>query len=355
MNAWFPPRSIFDFENKVKKLKELNTEINKKDFWDNTQRAQKISIEASSIEKLINTLSSLEAELQEFDELVNLVDDEELDTDEYSNEITRFEEQIEEIEDEALYFGEYDDLSAVISINAGAGGVDAHDWAEMLMRMYTRHLSDKNMDYEIEEISQGEEAGIKSASIRVDSFRAYANLESERGVHRLVRISPFDSNKRRHTSFAGVDVIPLIEHNDEINIQDDEIRVDVYRSSGAGGQHVNTTDSAVRITHLETGIVVACQAERSQLQNKTRALELLKTKLILKKREDDLEKLNDIRGDQHEAGWGRQIRSYVLQPYQQVKDSRSNLEVGNVQNVLDGDIAIFTKEYLKWRRQGIND
>jgi peptide chain release factor 2 len=287
--------------------------------------------------------------------LVNLVDDEELDTDEYSKEILKFEEQIEEIEDEALYFGEYDDLSAVISINAGAGGVDAHDWAEMLMRMYTRHFSDKNMDYEIEEISQGEEAGIKSASIRVDSFRAYANLESERGVHRLVRISPFDSNKRRHTSFAGVDVIPLIEHNDEINIQDDEIRVDVYRSSGAGGQHVNTTDSAVRITHLETGIVVACQAERSQLQNKTRALELLKTKLILKKREDDLEKLNNIRGDQHEAGWGRQIRSYVLQPYQQVKDSRSNLEVGNVQNVLDGDIAIFAKEYLKWRRQGIND
>jgi peptide chain release factor 2 len=355
MNAWFLPRSIFDFENKVKKLQDLNTEINKKDFWDNTQRAQKISIEASSVEKLINTLNSLETELQEFNELVNLVDDEELDTDEYSKEIVRFEEQIEEIEDEALYFGEYDDLSAVISINAGAGGVDAHDWAEMLMRMYTRHLSDKNMDYEIEEISQGEEAGIKSASIRVDSFRAYANLESERGVHRLVRISPFDSNKRRHTSFAGVDVIPLIEHNDEIKIQDDEIRVDVYRSSGAGGQHVNTTDSAVRITHLETGIVVACQAERSQLQNKTRALELLKTKLILKKREDDLEKLNDIRGDQHEAGWGRQIRSYVLQPYQQVKDSRSNLEVGNVQNVLDGDIAIFTKEYLKWRRQGIND
>jgi peptide chain release factor 2 len=355
MNAWFLPRSIFDFENKVKKLQDLNTEINKKDFWDNTERAQKISIEASSVEKLINTLNSLETELQEFNELVNLVDDEELDTDEYSKEIVRFEEQIEEIEDEALYFGEYDDLSAVISINAGAGGVDAHDWAEMLMRMYTRHLSDKNMDYEIEEISQGEEAGIKSASIRVDSFRAYANLESERGVHRLVRISPFDSNKRRHTSFAGVDVIPLIEHNDEIKIQDDEIRVDVYRSSGAGGQHVNTTDSAVRITHLETGIVVACQAERSQLQNKTRALELIKTKLILKKREDDLEKLNDIRGDQHEAGWGRQIRSYVLQPYQQVKDSRSNLEVGNVQNVLDGDIAIFTKEYLKWRRQGIND
>ena len=262
---------------------------------------------------------------------------------------------IEEIEDEALYFDMYDDLNAVLTINAGAGGVDAHDWAEMLLRMYTRHLSSNNIDYQIEEISQGEEAGIKSASIRINGFRAYANLESERGVHRLVRISPFDSNKRRHTSFAGVDVIPLIENNEEINIQDDEIRIDVYRSSGAGGQHVNTTDSAVRITHIATGLVVACQAERSQLQNKNRALELLKTKLLLKKREDELKKLNEIRGDKYEAGWGRQIRSYVLQPYQQVKDSRNSLEVGNVQNVLDGDISIFIKEYLKWRRQGIND
>ena len=262
---------------------------------------------------------------------------------------------IVEIENEALYFGEYDDLNAVITINAGAGGVDAHDWAEMLFRMYTRFLSSQDMKYQIEEISQGEEAGIKSASIRVDSYRAYATLESERGVHRLVRISPFDSNKRRHTSFAGVDVVPLIEHDEDIEIQDDEIRVDVYRSSGAGGQHVNTTDSAVRITHIESGIVVACQAERSQLQNKNRALELLKTKLILKQKEEELLKINDIRGDQHEAGWGRQIRSYVLQPYQQVKDSRGNTEVGNVTNVLDGDISIFIKEYLKWRRQGFND
>ena len=225
----------------------------------------------------------------------------------------------------------------------------------MLLRMYTRFLSDQDMKYQIEEISQGEEAGIKSASIRVDAYRAYATLESERGVHRLVRISPFDSNKRRHTSFAGVDVVPLIEHDQEILIQDDEIRVDVYRSSGAGGQHVNTTDSAVRITHLESGIVVACQAERSQLQNKLRALELLKTKLILKQKEEELLKISNIRGDQHEAGWGRQIRSYVLQPYQQVKDSRSNTEVGNVVDVLDGNISLFVKDYLKWRRQGIND
>ena len=349
------PRSIFDFENKVKKLKDLNIEINDKEFWNNPQRAQKVSIEASTIEKLISSLVNLETNLSDIKELIEITGEDNLNENDFLEEINNFEEMIEEIENEALYFGEYDDLNAVITINAGAGGVDAHDWAEMLFRMYTRFLSSQDMKYQIEEISQGEEAGIKSASIRVESYRAYATLESERGVHRLVRISPFDSNKRRHTSFAGVDVVPLIEHNEEIVIQDDEIRIDVYRSSGAGGQHVNTTDSAVRITHIETGIVVACQAERSQLQNKNRALELLKTKLILKHKEEELLKINDIRGDQHEAGWGRQIRSYVLQPYQQVKDARGNTEVGNVANVLDGDISIFIKEYLKWRRQGIND
>ena len=355
MNGLLLPRSIFDFENKVKKLKDLNIEINDKDFWNNPQRAQKVSIEASTIEKLISSLENLETNLSDIKELIEITGEDNLNENDFLEEINNFEEMIEEIENEALYFGEYDDLNAVITINAGAGGVDAHDWAEMLLRMYTRFLSSQDMKYQIEEISQGEEAGIKSASIRVDSYRAYATLESERGVHRLVRISPFDSNKRRHTSFAGVDVVPLIEHSEEVIIQDDEIRVDVYRSSGAGGQHVNTTDSAVRITHIETGIVVACQAERSQLQNKNRALELLKTKLILKQKEEELLKINNIRGDQHEAGWGRQIRSYVLQPYQQVKDARGNTEVGNVSNVLDGDISIFIKEYLKWRRQGIND
>jgi len=348
-------RSIFDFENKVKKLKDLNIEINQKNFWNNPQHAQKISIEASTIEKLVSSLEDLEANLSDIKELIVITGEENLNENDFIDEIKNFEVMIEEIENEALYFGEYDDLNAVISINAGAGGVDAHDWAEMLFRMYTRFLSSQDMKYQIEEISQGEEAGIKSASIRVDSYRAYATLESERGVHRLVRISPFDSNKRRHTSFAGVDVVPLIEHNEDIVIQDDEIRVDVYRSSGAGGQHVNTTDSAVRITHIESGLVVACQAERSQLQNKNRALELLKTKLILKQKEEELLKINNIRGDQHEAGWGRQIRSYVMQPYQQVKDARSNTEVGNISNVLDGDISIFIKEYLKWRRQGKND
>ena len=265
------------------------------------------------------------------------------------------EQKIFDLEEESLYSSEFDDHSAVLTVNAGAGGVDAHDWAEMLLRMYTRYLDDKKMSYEIEEISSGEEAGIKSASIRVENFRAYANLESERGVHRLVRISPFDSNKRRHTSFAGVDVVPLIEDSEDLDINDDDIRIDVYRSSGAGGQHVNTTDSAVRVTHIPSGIVVACQAERSQLQNKVRALSLLKSKLIIQEREEKMKKLDSIRGEQVEAGWGRQIRSYVMQPYQQVKDSRTNIEVGNIQSVLDGDINIFINEYLKWRRQGLND
>lgn len=300
-------------------------------------------------------MTGLETDLNEYLELLEISNEDNSDLIDFGDELKVLEARLEDLEDESLYIGEFDLNNAVLTINAGAGGVDAHDWAEMLLRMYSRYLQSSDYKFEIEEISQGEEAGIKSASIRIEGYRAYANFESERGVHRLVRISPFDSNKRRHTSFAGVDVVPLIEQTEEIQIQEDELRVDVYRSSGAGGQHVNTTDSAVRLTHLPTGLVVACQAERSQLQNKLRALELLKTKLLLKKRDDEIKKLNDIRGEQHEAGWGRQIRSYVLQPYQLVKDARTNIEIGNVQNVLDGEINIFIKEYLKWRRQGLND
>ena len=348
-------RSIFDFDSKTKKLKELNSLISDKDFWSSNKDAKTITKEASSIEKVISLLNKLENDLNDLNELIELSKDEISELEEVKIQIKDFETKLAVLEEESLFNGEYDNLSAVLNINAGAGGVDAHDWADILFRMYTRFLDNENMDYEIEEISSGEEAGIKSVSIRVKSYRAYGLLESERGVHRLVRISPFDSNKRRHTSFAGVDVVPLIENSDEVNLKDDEIRVDVYRSSGAGGQHVNTTDSAVRITHIPTGIVVACQAERSQLQNKVRALDLLKSKITLLEREEQLKKLDDIRGEQVEAGWGRQIRSYVMQPYQQVKDARTSIEVGNIQSVLDGDISIFIKEYLKWRRQGLND
>ncbi|MEC7892411.1 MAG: peptide chain release factor 2 [Actinomycetota bacterium] len=348
-------RSIFDFDSKTKKLKDLNSLISDKDFWSSNKDAKNITKEASSIEKVISLLNKLENDLNDLNELIELSKDEVSELEQVKIQIKDFETKLEVLEEESLFNGEYDNLSAVLNINAGAGGVDAHDWADILFRMYTRFLDNENMDYEIEEISSGEEAGIKSVSIRVNSYRAYGLLESERGVHRLVRISPFDSNKRRHTSFAGIDVVPLIENSDEVNIKDDEIRVDVYRSSGAGGQHVNTTDSAVRITHIPTGIVVACQAERSQLQNKVRALDLLKSKITLLEREEQLKKLDDIRGEQVEAGWGRQIRSYVMQPYQQVKDARTSIEVGNIQSVLDGDISIFIKEYLKWRRQGLND
>ena len=348
-------RSIFDFDSKTKKLKELNSLISDKDFWSSNKDAKTITKEASSIEKVISLLNKLENDLNDLNELIELSKDEVSELEQVKIQIKDFETKLAVLEEESLFNGEYDNLSAVLNINAGAGGVDAHDWADILFRMYTRFLDNENMDYEIEEISSGEEAGIKSVSIRVNSYRAYGLLESERGVHRLVRISPFDSNKRRHTSFAGIDVVPLIENSDEVNIKDDEIRVDVYRSSGAGGQHVNTTDSAVRITHIPTGIVVACQAERSQLQNKVRALDLLKSKITLLEREEQLKKLDDIRGEQVEAGWGRQIRSYVMQPYQQVKDARTSIEVGNIQSVLDGDISIFIKEYLKWRRQGLND
>ena len=325
------------------------------DFWSNNSQAQTISKEASSYEKILNLLHTLENELNDLKELLSLSKEEEDVLSDISEQVKSFEKKLEDLEEESFYSGEYDDLNAMISINAGAGGVDANDWAQILYRMYTRYFDDNNMDYTIEELSTAEEAGIKSVAITVNSFRAYATIESERGVHRLVRISPFDSNKRRHTSFAGVDVIPLIENSNEVEIKDDELRIDVYRSSGAGGQHVNTTDSAVRITNLPTGLVVACQAERSQLQNKTRALELLKTKIALKEKEDKMQELNSIRGDQVEAGWGHQIRSYVMQPYQQVKDSRTNTEVGNIQAVLDGEINIFIKDYLKWRRQGLND
>ena len=253
------------------------------------------------------------------------------------------------LEEESLYFGEYDDRPAVLSVHAGAGGVDAQDWAEMLLRMYTRYLDGLGFRAVLEDRQPGEEAGIKTAALTVDGERAYAVLEAERGVHRLVRISPYDSNARRHTSFAGVDVMPLVE-DAEVAVNPDDLRIDTYRSRGAGGQHVNTTDSAVRITHLPTGIVAACQAERSQIQNRARAMAQLRARLADLAREEQRREMDRIRGEQTEAGWGRQIRSYVLQPYQQVKDLRTGFEVGNVQGVLDGALEGLTRSYLHWRR-----
>ena len=257
---------------------------------------------------------------------------------------------LDRLELESLFFDEYDDADAILSVHAGAGGVDAQDWAEMMARMYQRFLSDSGFSVTVEEVTEGDEAGIKSATFTVKGDRAYGTLESERGVHRLVRISPFDANSRRHTSFAGVDVVPDLVDEPDIEINEEELRIDTYRSQGAGGQHVNTTDSAVRITHLPSGIVVQCQNERSQLQNKARAMAMLKARLAERARLERQEHLDEIRGEKGEAAWGRQVRSYVLQPYQMAKDLRTDYEVGNVQGVLDGDLTGFVEAYLKWRR-----
>ena len=347
-------RSFFDYQGKKSRIAEIDTAMEDPGFWNNKVSATKLSREASSLKSVIELLEGIEKELIDSSELINISKDDELYLDKISVSLVEIENKVLELEDESLFYKEYDNYDAILSINAGAGGVDAQDWTDILYRMYTRFLDQNNMNYQVEELSEGEEAGIKSVSLRIEHFRAYGILESERGVHRLVRISPFDSNSRRHTSFAGIDVIPFIEDEDLV-IDGDDLRIDVYRSSGAGGQHVNTTDSAVRITHIPTGIVVACQAERSQLQNKNRAMQILKSKLISYYKEMQLNKIEDIRGEQVEAGWGRQIRSYVLQPYQQVKDLRTGYEVGNIEGVLNGEIGVFTKEYLKWRRQGSND
>jgi peptide chain release factor 2 len=305
----------------------------------------------SRYEATISRITDLEQRIDDAAVLLELSaeEDDAAAATEVDEDLAAIELVLAELERETLFFQEYDDRPAIVSIHAGAGGVDAHDWAEMLLRMYVRYLERSKHKFEIDEISPGEEAGIKSATLTVQGDFAYGMFESERGVHRLVRISPFDAASRRHTSFAGVDVVPEVEVSD-VEINDEDLRIDTYRSQGAGGQHVNTSDSAVRITHIPTGIVVACQNERSQLQNKNRAMQILASRLAEHARLEQQKEINAIRGEQTEAGWGRQIRSYVLQPYQMVKDLRNDHEIGNVTGVLDGDIEPLMDAYLQWRR-----
>lgn len=316
------------------------------------QKAADVNRTLARYEQLLAHVDRLTGTLDDAEVLLDLAAEEGDDavTAEVVEMLLGAEQDLAALETESLFFGPYDDLPAIFSVHAGAGGVDAQDWAEMMLRMYLRYLERKGLDVEVDEVTPGDEAGIKSATITVKGDHAYGVLEGERGVHRLVRISPFDAAHRRHTSFAGVDVIPEVQET-EVEINKDELKVETFRSSGAGGQHVNVTDSAVRLTHLPTGIVVVCQAERSQLQNRNRAMAILRARLAETRRQEQREQLDEIRGDQEAAAWGRQIRSYVLQPYQMVKDLRTGLEVGNVQGVLDGDLDPFVESYLQWRRE----
>jgi peptide chain release factor 2 len=346
------PGGSFDVESKERELNDLRERAASPDLWNDPDAATELTRRLSRFERLLGQFERLGGAIDDGELMLEMADEESdaVAVEGVVAELSAVDAELGKLEIESLYFGEYDDSAAIVSVHAGAGGVDAQDWAEMLLRMYLRFLENEGFAVEVDEITPGDEAGIKSATFTVRGDYAYGTMEGERGVHRLVRISPFDANARRHTSFAGVDVIPEVGDAIEIEINPDDLRIDTFRSQGAGGQHVNTTDSAVRITHLPTNTVVACQAERSQIQNRARAMTLLKARLADLARQQQLDQIDEIRGEQTEAGWGRQLRSYVMQPYQLVKDLRTEHEIGNIQGVLDGDLRPLVEAYLHWRR-----
>ena len=304
------------------------------------------------IEKLKNTIGlfdSIEGKLENAELALEILkQDPAADIiSELEGNINDIRKLLDDVEEKTLLSGPYDHLPAILNMHPGAGGTESHDWVDMLLRMYIKWLDNKKFKYRITEYLPGEEAGIKNVTLTIHGLNAYGLLKSEKGIHRLVRISPFDSSKRRHTSFAAVDVIPLFEDDVELEINKDDLRIDTYRSSGAGGQHVNVTDSAVRITHIPTGIVVACQDERSQIMNRETAMKILKSRLFEMEQKKKIDELDNIRGEKKDIAWGSQIRSYVLQPYQMIKDHRTNTEIGDVNSVLNGEIDIFIKAFLK--------
>ena len=319
------------------------------DFWDDTEVSQKKMKELKSHKDDVEIYHQLTGSYEDIETLLEL-GYEENDASilaEIEEELENFKEHFEQIRIKTLLSGEYDKNDAILSLHAGAGGTESCDWAAMLFRMYSRWAADKGYELEILDSLDGDEAGIKSITFQISGENAYGYLKSEKGVHRLVRISPFNAAGKRQTSFVSCDVMPDIEEDVDIEVKDDDIRIDTYRSSGAGGQHINKTSSAIRITHLPTGIVVQCQNERSQHMNKDKAMQMLKAKLYLLKQEENAKKAADIRGDVTEIGWGNQIRSYVLQPYTMVKDHRTGAETSNVQSVMDGNLDDFINAYLK--------
>ncbi len=342
---------VIDLPRLRKEFEELEVQASVPNLWDDPEAAQVITSKLSRLQSTINRVSGIRRRLDDVPILIELAQDESdgAALHDAEGELDSVGKAIRELEVTTLLSGEYDDRDCLITIRSEAGGVEAADWAEMLMRMYLRYCERKEYKVDVLETSYAEEAGIKSTTFRVSAPYAYGMLSVEQGTHRLVRISPFDSQSRRHTSFAGVEVVPVVAQSDHVDIDEKDIRVDVYRSSGPGGQGVNTTDSAVRITHLATGIVVSCQNERSQIQNKATAMDVLQSKLLERRRQEERARIDALKGD-NSGSWGNQMRSYVLAPYQMVKDLRTDFEVGNPAGVLDGDIDGFLEAGIRWRK-----
>ncbi|MCR4739747.1 MAG: peptide chain release factor 2 [Lachnospiraceae bacterium] len=335
-------------DDKEKRVAELEREMEEPGFWDDTEKSQRYMKELKGLKDAIEKVKGLETQYEDIETLIEMgyEDNDPSIIPEIQNEFDGFKKDLEDLRISTLLSGEYDKNNAILRLNAGAGGTESCDWAGMLYRMYTRWAEKKGYTVEILDYLDGDEAGIKSVTFQINGENAYGYLKSEKGVHRLVRISPFNAQGKRQTSFTSLDVMPEINEDLDIEIKDDDIRIDTYRSSGAGGQHINKTSSAIRITHFPTGIVVQCQNERSQLQNKDKAMQMLKAKLYMLKQEENAEKLSDIRGEVKDIAWGNQIRSYVLQPYTLVKDHRTNTEVAQADAVLDGYIDPFINAYL---------
>ena len=323
-------------------------------FWDNPDYSNKKMKELKNLKDTVDQINGLETQYEDIETLIEMGNEEEDESmvEEIRGELDSFAAELETLRIGTLLTGEYDKNDAILKLNAGAGGTESCDWCSMLYRMYTRWAEKKGFSVEVLDYLDGDEAGIKSVTIQISGENAYGYLRSEHGVHRLVRISPFNAAGKRQTSFVSCDVMPDIKEDIDIEINPDDIRVDTYRSSGAGGQHINKTSSAIRITHYPTGIVVTCQNERSQFQNKDKAMQMLKAKLYMLKQEENAQKLSGIRGEVKEIGWGNQIRSYVFQPYTMVKDHRTSHETGNVDAVMDGDLDPFINAYLKWISTG---
>nr|WP_300841268.1 peptide chain release factor 2 [uncultured Acetatifactor sp.] len=343
-------RDSLNTADKAKRIEELEMEMEAPGFWDDPERSNLKMKELKELKNVVEGCNKLSAQYEDILTLIEMgyeENDASLIPD-IRAELDEFVEEFEALRLSTLLSGEYDRNNAILKLNAGAGGTESCDWCSMLYRMYTRWAERKGFSVEVLDFLDGEEAGIKSVTFQVNGTNAYGYLKSEKGVHRLVRISPFNAQGKRQTSFVSLDVMPDIEEDLDVEIDEKDLRIDTYRSSGAGGQHINKTSSAIRITHIPTGTVVQCQNERSQFQNKDKAMQMLKAKLYLLKQEANVEKLSDIRGEVKEIGWGNQIRSYVLQPYKLVKDLRTDVESGNADAVLDGALDPFINGYLKW-------